>query len=159
MDTAGLSGGFGFLQAGFILGHAPVDFLDCMLAGVAILFLKQTSQDIELSGGPFQIVIGEFAPPRLGLAPDLFPFTFEYIFVHGSSFMDRLKKLPVIAASSNTDACGHGTQALGHALGRFTLADKCIRTRRERSLLTGIQMADQDDNQRGGAGSPEFIQG
>ena len=26
--------------------------------------------------------LSDLAPPRFGLAPDLFPFAFEYIFVH-----------------------------------------------------------------------------
>src|SRR5215208_986412 len=86
MDTVELLGGIGLFQASFILGHTPVDLLDCMFAGITILFLKQTNQDIKFSGGSFQIVVGEFAPPRLGLALDLFPFAFKYIFVHGSSF-------------------------------------------------------------------------
>ena len=77
-------GGYSFLfQAGLILCHALIDFLDCALAGIAILFLKQADEDVELAGGPLQIVVGELAPPRFGLALDLFPLAFENIVVHG----------------------------------------------------------------------------
>jgi hypothetical protein len=57
-----------------------IDFLGCALTGVAIFFLKQAGQDVELAGGPLQIVVREFSPSRFGLASDLFPlhlFTFE----------------------------------------------------------------------------------
>ena len=76
-------GGFSFLfQAGLILRNALIDFRVGALAGIAILFLKQAGEDIELAGGPIQIIVGEFAPLRFGFASDLFPMAFEYIFVH-----------------------------------------------------------------------------
>jgi len=64
-----------------------IDFIDRALVGVAVLFLKQTGEDIELTGGPFQIVVGEFASSCFGLPSDLFPFAFEYICVHGLIFL------------------------------------------------------------------------
>lgn len=50
-------------------------------------------KDIEFAGGSFQIVVGEFAPPRFRLTPDLFPLAFQYIVVHGFSF-GPFEKLP-----------------------------------------------------------------
>jgi len=52
------------------------------LAGIAILFLKQASEDFELAGYLIQVIISEFAPPNLGFPSNLFPLAFEYIFVH-----------------------------------------------------------------------------
>jgi hypothetical protein len=69
-------------QTRLVPRHALVNFLDCALAAVAVLFLKQADEDVELAGGPIQIVIAEFASPRFGLASDLFPLAFEYILVH-----------------------------------------------------------------------------
>src|SRR3990172_4605451 len=74
--------GCALLQLGLILRHALIDFIGCALAGIAILFLEQADEDVELAGGTLQIVVGEFAPPRFGLASDLFPLAFEYILVH-----------------------------------------------------------------------------
>jgi hypothetical protein len=51
------------------------------LAYEAILFLQQAGQYIELAGSPIQVVVGEFAPPGFGLAPDLFPLACKYILV------------------------------------------------------------------------------
>jgi len=65
-----------------ILRHALLDFIGCVLAGVTILFLKQAGEGLELASGPIQIIIAEFAPPRFGLAADLFLLAFEYIFIH-----------------------------------------------------------------------------
>jgi len=45
--------------------------------GIAILFLQDAGQNIEFAIGPFQIIVGEFAPPRFGFALDLFPFAFD----------------------------------------------------------------------------------
>ena len=61
---------------------AQVGRIGCALAAVTILFLKQASQDLELTGGPIQIIVCEFAPPPFGLASHLFPFAFQNIFVH-----------------------------------------------------------------------------
>src|SRR5215208_3572547 len=90
-------GGFCFpVHVGLKLRHALIDLLDCALAGVAVLFLKQTSENIELTSGPFQIVVGEFAPPRFGLASDLFPLAFEYIFVHWILLGTNQKSCPTL---------------------------------------------------------------
>src|SRR5271157_2075714 len=70
------------LQAGLVLCHALVDLLNGALAGMAILFLKQTGQDIELAGGPIQIVVVEFSPHPFAFASELFSLSFEDIFVH-----------------------------------------------------------------------------
>jgi hypothetical protein len=59
-----------------------VDVLDGALVGVAVLLLKQAGKNLDFARGPIEIVIGEFAPPRLGLASDLLPLALEYIFVH-----------------------------------------------------------------------------
>jgi hypothetical protein len=61
-------------------------------------------------------------------------------------------------ASSRTNARGNGPQAFGHTLGHFTFTNKCIGAGRESGLLTGVQMADEDNDQRGRAGPSEFIQ-
>jgi hypothetical protein len=61
-------------------------------------------------------------------------------------------------ASSSPNARGNGTQAFGHTLGRLTFTDKRIGASREGGLLTGVQMADEDNDQRGRTGRPEFIQ-
>src|SRR5512135_3300338 len=51
-------------------------------------------------------------------------------------------------ASSRTNARGNRPQALRHTLGRFPFTDKRIRARREGGLLTGVQMADKNNDQR-----------
>ena len=70
--------GYGFVlsEAGVIGRHAFIDLGLSLLAGIAIFFLKRTGQGLELTGDPFKIVIGEFAPPGLGLAPHLLPLAF-----------------------------------------------------------------------------------
>ena len=61
-----LSRGFSFtLHPGLILRYTFIDFIDCAFAGITILFLEYSGQDIDLSGGAIQVVIGEFAPPGL----------------------------------------------------------------------------------------------
>src|SRR4030042_1273559 len=69
-------------RAGLILLHAFVDLVDGALMGVSVLLLKQARQDIELAGGSIQIVVGELAPPGLGLAANLLPFPCQHILVH-----------------------------------------------------------------------------
>jgi hypothetical protein len=49
-------------------------------------------------------------------------------------------------ASSSTNALGNGPQAFGHTFGRFTFADKRIGAGRKSGLLTGVQMADENDD-------------
>ena len=61
-------------------------------------------------------------------------------------------------ASSSTNARGNRPQAFGHTLGRFTFTDKRIGARREGGLLTGVQMADENNDQRSRTGLAEFIQ-
>ena len=46
---------------------------------------------------------------------------------------------------------------LEHALGRLDLTDKRIGAGGDRSLLTGVQMADQDNDRRGRASIAEFV--
>jgi hypothetical protein len=53
-----------------------------MLAGIAVPLLQQAGEHVEFAGCPIQVIVGEFAPPSLGLASDLFPLTFENVFVH-----------------------------------------------------------------------------
>jgi hypothetical protein len=85
------------VQTGFILCDAPVDLPGCTLAGIAILFLKQSGEDVELAGSSIQIVIGESAPPGLGFAANLFPLAFDNILVHGM-FLYHLEKLSQFAS-------------------------------------------------------------
>jgi hypothetical protein len=85
------------LQVSFKRRHVLVDFIGCALAAVTILFLKQASQDLELTGGPIQIIVCEFAPPPFGLASHLFPFAFQYIFVHNLILRSYEKCYPVCA--------------------------------------------------------------
>ncbi len=61
-------------------------------------------------------------------------------------------------ASFDRNARGDNPQAVGHTLRRFTFTDKRIGTGRECGLLTGVQMADEDNDQRGRAGFSEFSQ-
>ncbi len=53
---------------------------------------------------------------------------------------------------------GGVTQVFGHTLRDFTFADNQISAGRQRSLLTGVQKADEDYDQRGRAGLAEFCQ-
>src|SRR6266511_3218562 len=81
-------GGFCFpVHVELILRHVLFDLLDCALVCIAVLFLKQADEDIELTRGPFQIVVREFAPPGFGPASDLFPFACKYICVHRLVFL------------------------------------------------------------------------
>ena len=54
-------------------------------------------------------------------------------------------------------ALGRGSQAFRHALRRLAFADKGIGPGGERGLVTGIHMADKDNDQRGRAGLSEFF--
>jgi len=60
--------------------------------------------------------------------------------------------------SSRTNALGRGSQAFHHTVGCLTFADKGIGPGGERRLLTGIQMADEDNDDRGRAGHAQFGQ-
>ena len=111
-------------------------------AGGPILVLKRMPLSI---ADDVEFIIGKLAPPNLGFTSHLFPLAFEYIFIHRSSFGSFAKAVPIYAgargsisrrisslyfsqvASSSTNARGHRPQAFGHALGRFTFTDKCIR--------------------------------
>src|SRR5512140_3049037 len=53
-------------------------------------------------------------------------------------------------ASSSADTCRCQAQMFCDAPGRLTFTDKCIGADRERGLLTGVQVTDEDNNQRGG---------
>jgi hypothetical protein len=69
-------------RAGLELRDVLIDFIGGTLAGVTVLFLQNASQHIEFAIGPFQVIIGEFAPPGFGFALDLFPLAFEYVIIH-----------------------------------------------------------------------------
>src|ERR1051325_1803094 len=175
-DANDLRSGHILLEFGLKLVHALIDCLDCVRPGITILFLKQASEDIEFSSGSFQIVVGKFAPPSFGLAPDLFPLAFQYIIVHRSSFgsFEKLSQItPTLGAapsrrissllfsqvaSSRTDSRGNRPQAFSHTLRRITFTNKRVSAGRECSLLTGVQMADKNNDQRNRTGSAEFIQ-
>ena len=60
----------------------PVEFLFGTLAGVAILLLEQADELVVLAACPLQVVVRQFTPPLLDLAPHFLPLAFEYIFVH-----------------------------------------------------------------------------
>jgi hypothetical protein len=60
--------------------------------------------------------------------------------------------------ASETGASSNSLQPFGHTIGRFRFTDKRIRAGRKCGLLTGVQMADKDNDQRGRTGSAEFIQ-
>jgi hypothetical protein len=55
---------------------------------------------------------------------------------------------------SNNNARCSISQALSHTFWRLPFADKCICASRKCGLLAGIQMADEDDDQRGWANPP-----
>src|ERR1051325_2811711 len=176
-DANDLRSGHILLEFGLKLVHALIDCLDCVRPGITILFLKQASEDIEFASSSFQIVVGKFAPPSFGLAPDLFPLAFQYIIVHGILLLDHLKSCPKITpalgaapsrrissllfsqvTSSRTTSRGNRPQAFSHALRRFTFTNKRVSAGRECSLLTGVQMAHKNNDQRNRTGSAEFIQ-
>jgi len=69
---------------------------------------------------------------------------------------DYLFDQPIVA-SNNWKARGNDTQAFCHTLWRLALTDKCIRAGGECGLLTGVQMADEDNDQRGRAGLSESV--
>jgi len=68
-----------------------------MLAGVAILFLKQADEFVVLAAHSRQVVIGELAPPFFGLALYLLPLAFEDILVHCVLSFGSFEKLPKFA--------------------------------------------------------------
>jgi hypothetical protein len=67
----------GLFKAGFMLGHVVIDLISSTLAGKAILFLQQPVEYVVLAGYPIQVVIGKFAPPGFGFAPNPFPLASE----------------------------------------------------------------------------------
>src|SRR5690348_8372911 len=77
----------------------------------------------------------------------------------GAAFARRILGLAFRqVASSRTNARGGNAQTFGHSLGRFTFTDKRICARGKGSLLTGVQVADENNDQRGWAGAAELIQ-
>jgi hypothetical protein len=69
-----------------------------------------------------------------------------------------LKTLISQVASSSTNAGGNGTQSFGHAFRRLTFTDKRIGASGQGGLMTGVQMADEDNDQRSRAGRSKFVQ-
>ena len=57
----------------------------------------------------------------------------------------------------NRNARSDGSQVFGHTLRRLAYADKGIGPGGERGLVTGIHMADKDNDERGRAGVSEFF--
>lgn len=51
-------------------------------------------------------------------------------------------------ASSTAKASGNGAQAFGHTFGRLAFIDKRICASRKRGLLTGVQLANENNDQR-----------
>ena len=93
--------------------------------------------------------------PENILIPNLILGSIEKVFRFAAVFGAAITRIDY----SSTNARGNGSQAFGHTLRRLTLTDKCIRAGGKCGLLTGIQMADEDNDQRGRAGLAEFIQG
>ena len=71
-----LSWASGFFNGFFHILYPPVDFLFGVFAGVAKLFLKQTGEDVVITGDTIKIIVGDPTPPHFGLASHLFPLTF-----------------------------------------------------------------------------------
>jgi hypothetical protein len=67
-----------------------VDFLAGFFPVVAITFLEFADHLLHAAVDLVKIVIGQLAPPFLGLAADLFPLTFKDIFIHGKSPFENL---------------------------------------------------------------------
>jgi hypothetical protein len=59
-------------KAGFVGGHMLVDFFGCILAGITLFFLKHANKRIQFSGAAVKVVTGEFSPPGLAFATDIF---------------------------------------------------------------------------------------
>jgi hypothetical protein len=60
-------------------------------------------------------------------------------------------------ASYSPNACGNSSQTFGQALGHLTFTDKRIGPSGECSLMTGVQMADENYDQRSRAGFSELF--
>ena len=71
-----------------------IEFIFGVLASVAILLLEQADELIVLTANPFQVIVGQLAPPLFNLAPHFFPLAFIYIFVHDVILQDPTVKLP-----------------------------------------------------------------
>jgi hypothetical protein len=99
LRSLGWGGRWLLFQADLVMRNTLIDFIGGILAGIAVLFLQHASQNIEFAIGPLQVVVGEFAPPGFGFALDLFPFAFEYVFVH-------LILLWIILAIENSNSGG-----------------------------------------------------
>src|SRR5512140_2828583 len=164
---------------GIMLRYAPRDLLSSELAGVAVLDLEEHDIFLELFGGfiqPAQVNIVDQAPPFPRSVTNLLPFAFEYVLVHGaiSCFLRKLSQFaPALGAaqsrrfnassstcvpSSVKNCCSGVLQAFGHTFRGLSLTDKCIRPGGECGLLTGVQMTDEDDDQRRRAGLSELAQ-
>jgi hypothetical protein len=74
------------------------------------------------------------------------------------SYLDIHPNPDESVVSSNGNTSGRSAQAFSHPIGHLAFADKGIGPGRERGLLAGIQMADQDNDDRGWAGQPQFGQ-
>src|SRR5436190_1757337 len=61
-------------------------------------------------------------------------------------------------ASSNPNTRGHSAQTLRHTFRHFTFTNKCVGAGRKCGLLTGVQMADEYNDQSRRASSSEFLQ-
>jgi hypothetical protein len=61
--------------------------------------------------------------------------------------------------SFNGNIRGEGSQTFGHTLRGLPFTDKCIGASGECGLLTGVQVADEDDDQRDRAYSSKFFKG
>jgi hypothetical protein len=164
------------LPTGLLPSHVVLDFLDLALAGAALPFLKQVSIHCVLAGGPIRIIMGKPALYVLAPATDSLPLASEFIFVYSPILLSTRTSCPSLCrrsgqhhtpvlplvrisqvASIKGNACGDGSQAFGHTLRRLIFADERVGAGGECGLLTGVQMADEDDDQRGRAGFPKFF--
>ena len=76
----------------------------------------------------------------------------------GAAYYAGFQTLPINQmASFNWNNRSDSPQMFGHTLRSLTFADKCIGAGGECGLLTGVQVADEDNDQHGRAGIPEFF--
>jgi hypothetical protein len=60
-----------------------VDFLLDLLASMTGALLDTSNQVVSITLCNIEVAIGEFAPLPFGVAFQLFPFTFDDVFIHG----------------------------------------------------------------------------
>src|SRR5262245_5669889 len=76
----------------------PLDLIPRLIACVSVLLLDQAYQSVLLATDPFEIIIGELAPPRFQCAPHFFPLSGKYVFVHDLFPLFQLEISPNLCA-------------------------------------------------------------